>query len=89
MKMKMIQKQKKIKNIITMIKIILRALDITKKILIAITAIIIIIHMVVQKNIGKKKEEKNITQKKLSLNILTKISNIIKIQPIKILLMTL
>lgn len=89
MKMKMIQKQKKIKNIITMIKIILRALDITKKILIAITAIIIIIHMVVQRNIGKKKEEKSITQKKLSLNILTKISNIIKIQPIKILLMTL
>lgn len=72
-----------------MIKIILRALDITKKILIAITAIIIIIHMVVQRNIGKKKEEKSITQKKLSLNILTKISNIIKIQPIKILLMTL
>jgi hypothetical protein len=89
MKMKIIQKQKKIKNIITMIKIILRDLDITKKILIAIMAIIIIIHMVVQKNIGKKKEEKSITQKKLSLNILTKINNIIKIQPIKILLMTL
>ena len=73
-----------------MIKSILQALDTTKRMMIIIMATIItLIHMVAQKNIGKKKVEKNIIQKKMSLNIQTKTDNIIKILPIKILIMIL
>ena len=73
-----------------MIKSILQALDTTKKMMIIIMATIItLIHMVTQKNIGKKKVEKNIIQKKMNLNIQTKTDNIIKILPIKILIMIL
>ena len=50
-----------------MIKTILQVLDIIKKMRIIIMAkILTLIHMVVQKNIGKKKDEKNIIQKKMN-----------------------
>ena len=73
-----------------MIKTILQVLDIIKKMRIIIMAtILILIHMVVQKNIGKKKDEKNIIQKKMNKNIQIKIDNIIKILLIKIFLIIL
>ena len=73
-----------------MIKTILQVLDIIKKMRIIIMAtILILIHMVVQKNIGKKKDEKNIIQKKMNKNIQIKTDNIIKILLIKIFLIIL
>ncbi len=73
-----------------MIKTILQVLDIIKKMRIIIMATILtLIHMVVQKNIGKKKDEKNIIQKKMNKNIQIKTDNIIKILLIKIFLIIL
>ena len=73
-----------------MIKTILQVLDIIKKMRIIIMATILtLIHMVVQKNIGKKKDEKNIIQKKMNKNIQIETDNIIKILLIKIFLIIL
>lgn len=71
------------------IHIIIIPQDMTKKVMIIIT--IIIIHMVTLKDLEKKKEEqkKNIIQKKMITNILIRINSILKILDIKILHMIL